>query len=86
MRSILTSQQAEQSSTADVAVSLFPKTRSTERRTDEELIRFFVGRRIAGKVSDRILKAALSNASTLAGTMQMQVAIDESIARALATS
>ena len=65
------------------ALVLFPKYRQAERRSDEEIVRIHVGRRLAGLVTESILREAQEHAAERVELTQMQVAINEAIAFAL---
>jgi hypothetical protein len=58
----------------------FSKIRRAKARTDEELVRFHVGRRLNGHVPPDALEAAQDLAAERVQHLQMQVAIDEACA------
>ena len=59
------------------------KTRRAERRTDEELVRHHVGKRLANRVARSTLTVAQNLDAELVLFEQMQVAIDKACAFAM---
>lgn len=68
---------------AAVALVIFPKYRKSERRTDDELVRIHIGRRLIGRVDASTLLRAQDHAAHRVTISQMQVAINDAIAFAL---
>jgi hypothetical protein len=69
-----------------VALAVFPKCRKSEPRTDDELVRIHVGRLLLGRVDAHALRLAQDDAANRVTHSQMQVAINDAIAAAIAGS